>query len=373
MKFSTELEILIESIKVSLLEQSPDRFNYLLQQKSLNWQRLKKMAAYHAVRPILYDAFQKVGFQNEYVEKLRAFCLEQTVMNLTTEKELSYILELLKANNLRVSPYKGIFFLKNLYGGKQLREIGDLDILIHPSDAKEALKILNDGGYHWAEDVRVEGFTDEEIDWILESPPKEVGLDKGIIHIDFHWGIAEQYRDLRFDYRQLFTEKEFSVEKILYMILIHHGSRDCWLRLKYVADFMMFMKKFEKQLDCDVIHQNLKSYKIFRSSKIGLLLVKQFSQKKHEENNHSMKLIINYWERAEVWKNLKNKILYNQIYFSMQDDSFSVLSYIKNYFKANSYPNPIENKRIITFPRNYPFLNLLSKILSMFVRNLFGK
>lgn len=373
MKFTPELEILVESIKVGLLEKPSERLFKLLSNDKIDWKRLEKMAAYHAVRPVVYEAFTKVQFQNEFTEKLQRFCMEQAVMNLTTAHELTHVLELLRRKGISVSPYKGIFFLENLYDGKQLREIGDLDILVHPSDAKNALKLLSEDGYFWADGVRLSDFSDEGIDFLLQFPPKEVGLDKGLIHIDFQWGIAEQYIDLPYDFTQLLENNSVSAEKILFMILIHHGKRDCWLRLKYIVDFYMFLSKYQMQIDWRQINKHLKQYKLQKSTEIGFSLVDLLFEGKGVRNEKAEQLIINYWEKAEIWKSLRNKIRYNQIFFSMQDASFSKFQYIKRYFKANSYPNPVENKRIITFPHNYPFLNLSSKILSMLIRNLFGR
>lgn len=370
MKYSPELLILIESIKVSLLEKDSHQLSNLLRNGNIDWQRLKKMVAYHAIRPVVYDALVKIKFNNDFVEYLRRFCLEQTVMNLKNANELSLIIKLLRKYNIRVSPYKGILFLEKLYEGRQLREIGDLDLLLHPSDAKKALKILHKEGYNWSEDIRVSTFKDRDIDAVLNYSAEEVGLDKDMIHIDFHWGIAEQYRDISFDYAQIFEGDDFTVDKILMMTLIHHGGRDCWLRLKCVVDFMMLLQKFQNNINWEFTNKRLKEYKLFRSKQTGLFLVELFSEQKTKLSDAPSELIIKYWERAEIWQRLKNKLLYHQIYFSLQDDSFSKRTYLKEYLKVHSYPNPIEKERIVTFPNNWPLLNLISKILSILIRKV---
>ena len=379
MKKSIELNILIESIKVSLLNKSIDSLKKLLNNEEINWDKLEKMTVYHAIRPVVYDAFQQLNVQNDFIQTLKKRTFSQSIYNLAATKEFYRLLHLLQQHGIRVLPYKGLLFISELYQNQQLRESHDLDLLVHPDDAKRALEILLEDGYILS--ISHNNLTTNEIiDALLATFNFiEVGLDKksdlGIdIHIDFHWRLYEESYNYKIDFEAFFintNEKTYnnttisfpSKETLFLMLLNHHGGRESWVRLKHFCDLIAFFKTYafsEKELYNLSANAELKH--IFE---VGIEIYNhQFLEKPTIlKYNSVISKIYDYWEIAELWIKLKSRIRFRYIHYLLQDN-FSFKKFIRDRYKIYSIPNLIENPRIITFPNKYNLPNFISKVVT---------
>lgn len=79
---STELQILIECIKVVLLKKDKQKLIALLYSQSIDWKHINKMVAYHRIRPGVYEALRQVNFTNDFTEELADFSKKQAIKNL---------------------------------------------------------------------------------------------------------------------------------------------------------------------------------------------------------------------------------------------------------------------------------------------------
>jgi hypothetical protein len=373
-KFSTELEILIESIKVVLLEKSSERLSFLLKNQQINWERLEKVTTYHAIRPVIYEAFRQIGFESNFTDKLREFCIQQVAKNLIVTNELKHILSILNQEKIRVLPYKGLVFIEKLYKNRQLREVGDLDLIVHPDDKKTAVELLLKDGYRFDEKVNL-FYTQNGIDRVFDYWANELGLKKGKVHIDFHWHLYEQHRHIDIDLDELFQEKLSLNNTIFLMLVNHHGGRDCWLRLKYLCDLIMFDRLDQNW--GELLQLGLKS-NLLNTTTAGIRILEIVFDYKMSIQNTKLKykkstiyLIKKYWEIAEHWGNVSNRLRYERIFIGLQDNNFSFLKYIQVNFSNFSTPNPFENPRLVTFSTKHPILNFFSKLISFFVKKTF--
>ena len=101
---SKELQLLIESIKIVLLDSSPEVFKSLANDPKLNWQRIDKMLKYHSIRPIFYQACRNINFQSDLVESVCVFTKKQAIKNLNEIVESTRVLTLLKNAGIPVLP-----------------------------------------------------------------------------------------------------------------------------------------------------------------------------------------------------------------------------------------------------------------------------
>lgn len=378
MKKSLELEILIESVKVSLLDYPSNNFELLLRRKEINWNRLEKLATFHAIRPVLSDAFQCVGFENSLSQELNNRTLTQSIFNLATNQELERLLRLLIEKGVQVLPYKGVLFIAELYKNKQLRETHDLDLLVHPKDAKEALEILLEDGYVF--DIKNSGQHTQQqiINSVLDNQGfMEVGLDKKTklnlnIHIDFHCKINEVVHDFKVNFIDFFLNsheisgKLVPSQKTLFiMLLVHHGGRECWTKLKHFCDLIELLKT--TSLTMEELYKISKEIGMKRFFEVGMeVFHNEFLDINSSKSDNKIikQDIIKYWEIGKLWTRLDLRIKLTRIYFNLLDNKKSFLNYIYKNYKYFSTPNIFEDQRLITFPNNFPFLNFVSKVVT---------
>ncbi len=393
---STELQLLIETCKVSLLEQDDNRLCSLLKNTNINWQRMKNLSAFHKISPVLYDSFRKTNHQNPLSSNLQQIALGQTVANMSTNIELAKILSHLQKENIRILPYKGLIFLKEFYQDKPLREISDLDLVIHPDDAKKALLYLVKNGYKMYHRSPKEWISlAHQIDDTLAAHglheiTLEKKLDNGFnISIDFHWGFIYSFLPYNLDINVFFKETKSTKinhticqtpsDKILLMMLIlHHGGRDCWVNFKLLADLMMFYKSQKEDYDWQAAIDFAENLKLKKALLTGFCLLEKYFDialnnvlkeniTKENITNKQLNRIQDFWEKHQLFNTLFPRLRYERILINLQDKGFSAIKYYRNAIMMYGYPNPLENKRIITFPANYVYMNALSKILTYLV------
>ncbi len=126
-------------------------------------------------------------------------CAGQTALqNAMIENESVRIFEYLNRNNVDYALLKGFAYAEELYGGRHLRPVGDLDILIKKNDYPGLKSFLLEKGFSCK--VPRE-FQDSRQKWIKkqESSRNEMGFwkKKGIFtfYTDVHWDIANLKED----------------------------------------------------------------------------------------------------------------------------------------------------------------------------------
>ena len=382
---SPELQILIEAIRVVLLKASPDKLLHLLNNPKIDWKRLEKMVAYHQIRPVVYEALRQVNFYNDFAENLAQFSKKQAVKNIVNRQELVRILLLFKGQHIDLLPYKGVLFLDSFYQNKPLRESGDVDLIVKPSQAAQVLQLLINDGYILMIDQTPSQGIIEEI--VKKTPIREISLQKTVqsgltVEVDLHWGINETFQSYAIDLDDLFDTASIgsfqhkqvllpSLDSVFKMLLNHHGGRDCWLKLKDCADLIAFMNA---QTTAELTHlrqlaNQMKMTKVFET---GLELLGAFFYSSIAPLQPNLTPIVRFWEKAQLYDKVIPKFLFRKIHFSLQDKEISWLAYVFTQIKYYSVAHPFERKRAFYLSEQYVLLNASSKLLAYLWYRLVG-
>ena len=396
---SSYIQLFIEAINCSLLGSSSEKLTAILATNKFDWKVVSEKAMYHGIRPILVDAFKKINeplLDNLFVDELKILAFQQSIFNLSAARETVCFLDFLTRHNIKAIPFKGIFFIHELYDKKSLREGSDLDILVRREDAARALKLLIDeGGYRFSlpDKFLNERSTDQVISVLLSMQGfHEVGLDKkqdSMVHIDFHWDAYENFYQYKLPVDLLFSnivskpffDSECSLpdkETIFWTLIIHHGGREIWSRLKYFCDLIAFYQKYGAEMNWEEILKKAEKFKMKRlivdafyclysqfHIQAPAIIIDQFTVKNRTKSN--LLKLLDYWEFAQpIDFSYTAKWKFERLYFSLQDDNYSYMRHAKHSFLKRSFPNPIEPERVIVFSENYPILNFFGKLATAF-------
>ena len=154
-------------------------------------------------------------------------------------------------------------------------------------------------------------------------------------------------------------------------MLMHHGKRESWTKLKFVCDLFLFVQKYGDEINWDVFIEKIDSFALKKSLLSGLSMVNLFlSVKDTISLSHMLEkeepLIIKFWEKADFYNlSFKARMNFVRLLFKDHKDISESWYYFINYIRYLSYPNPRE-KRLFTFAKERTSLNLISKILSYF-------
>jgi hypothetical protein len=223
--------------------------------------RLYKLVHYHGVRPVFLSFMHKNNVDLAFRSRLASECQHIAIDNLLSVKELIRISDCLRDHDIKSYAYKGSVWADWLYGNTGHREFGDIDLLIKPEVFSKAVTILGDLGY----------LPDPYRHYLLADPHRRSGFFRTDYHVplenkssavysilEAHWQIA--YPRLSFDFpahewdqfsRSYFLHNlevnAFDNEYQFLMLLVHHGGKEQWSKLKYIADLSAYMIRYGDQ------------------------------------------------------------------------------------------------------------------------------
>ena len=110
------------------------------------WIALIEMATWHGVAPLLYQRLKApplAGCVPDGVrERLRGLYLNTAACNMRLYEELRPLLLALRAAGIPVIVLKGAYLAEQVYRNIALRPMGDIDLLVPASLAREAWRVI---------------------------------------------------------------------------------------------------------------------------------------------------------------------------------------------------------------------------------------
>ncbi|MCE7039818.1 nucleotidyltransferase family protein [Dyadobacter sp. CY312] len=230
---------------------------------------LRNLIRYHGIRPQFLDFLHKSKLQTGFQDALVKECQQTAIINLLSVKELGKLSDLLRANGVVCFAYKGSVWADWLYGNVGKREFGDIDLLIERKSLDTALKVMAEQGYH----------PDAYRNYLLQTPDRTESFFRTDYHVplentsvatssmvEAHWQVAyprlkfdfpeEEWAQFQSDY-QLHgnTVNAFQNEYQFLLLLVHHGGKEQWSRIKYIADFAAYMIRHGSQTDWKLVER----------------------------------------------------------------------------------------------------------------------
>jgi len=146
---SPEDELCLLLARGQLPREAQERALGLLR-SALGWDHLLARAREHQVTPLLYRSLRALDFQGVPEgprAELRTAFRMNALRNAYLATELAGVLQLLNGSGVRVIPLKGVTLSQSLYGDPAFRVCCDIDILVPPSEAPVAHRVLVAHGY----------------------------------------------------------------------------------------------------------------------------------------------------------------------------------------------------------------------------------
>ena len=279
--FSPELSYLIAVCVGLPIEAHPT--------SDINGNRLLNLAHWHNARPQLLSVVQ--GETESWVTELRQQCLEITLSNLINTRETIRIVRILEENQIPVYVYKGCVWAEWLYGQQGKREFGDIDLLVATEYLPSALKFISAAGYT----------PDSYRSHLLNSSPAvknafirtdyHIPMERQVAEstlkfmLEIHWRVAYPRLNFHFPakewslgeaYYKIQDEslRSFSNEYQFLLLLMHHGGKERWSKLKYVADLAAYLSNYGQETDWPKVNQMAKTKGILKLMHHSLSLLR---------------------------------------------------------------------------------------------------
>jgi hypothetical protein len=213
------------------------------------------MAAKHRMRPVLLEFDRHAGFLSSSDRtRFEALQMVQARQSLAQVHALQQVIDELSKQEIDLIPMKGNLLVQEIYGNHQLREMGDIDLLLRREQVIDAVQVLKRLGYALRPDVfpQADRYQDELLYQLVSSPyQSELPLSNGVFSLDVHWGIAQPHFGLPLDTTGLFARAEkrtfFGAPALIpsltdtwWMTVIHHGGKEFWKNLRHLLELELF-------------------------------------------------------------------------------------------------------------------------------------
>lgn len=248
----------------------------------IDWGRLIEFSRTHYVLPLLYRRLSEVCSEQvppERLAEMHRLYQDLVIQNLLLTHELTSLLKMITDEGIDVMPYKGPVLAQALYDEVDLRQFGDLDVIIAPKDMQAVEKLMLKAGYqHYLgakTAVELRAYLQDRANHTYDF----LHPTKGIL-VEVHWRFWPVYFSAVHP-SQVWSRRQsstllgrsvstLSIEDYL-LILCMHGSRHMWLRLSWLCDIAVLLHK-HLDLDWEKVMTRARLWGCQRMLKLGLFL-----------------------------------------------------------------------------------------------------
>jgi hypothetical protein len=249
-----------------------------------DWAAFAALAQLHDVVPLVHDWLHRHAPDEPprpVLEALGARSTSTRLNNLRITQELLRLAELFSSHNIPYVSLKGPALAQQLYGNLALRESGDVDILVPPSQLPAARRLLAEKQYRCDFDWR---------SWREVIFQKMVGYHYAYVNpeetvrVELHWAVSPPKQRCWLDGPPFWSRvtstqvagKSIAVsppEDVLPYLCLH-GARHWWCRLKWLMDVGMLISGYP-DLDWDHATEQARDARILRIFYLGVHLAQQ--------------------------------------------------------------------------------------------------
>jgi hypothetical protein len=337
--------------------------------ESMSWEAVFKFAGYHSVANLTFFAIDQLEKKPESELFLR--WKEQSnralVKNISFDMERAEILSEFEQKHIPYLPLKGIL-IKDYYDKPQMRAMADNDILYKADLQQEVIAIMENRGY---EVKSIQG----NHDVYLKKPFYNFELHRYLVSKDSEyrayfekvWDRAVKDEDNSYGYHM--KQEDFYIY-IMFHFYKHYSNGGSGIRS--LADILVFLMKFESQLDWEYIATELSLLKLSSFEKDMKLLAKNLAEVDQLGEKYLEEFL--YIARCGTYGTKENEIK-NKIQRCVTDGN-NGSGFATSYFKNRLFPSttfmkcrfPILEKAPILLPVYYIF-RIVRRI---FNRKFFG-
>ena len=220
----------------------------------VDWAEILVLARRHGIRPILLKATEHTEVPKTYRDLLVNQCRKIIMSNFNLLREKNKIADYLIKQQLKHEHLKGVTLAIRAFDDIGMREMSDIDILLHPDDIESVGQFLMSRGY------QAETQIPKKWMWWYMYNNCEYNYDyykneHRKFHVEPHWFLGTRVLQMNIGLSDLYKywnpeDGKLPPELLLITVCAHHGTDMC-RRLKYVVDIYAIIAKYKDVIDWD--------------------------------------------------------------------------------------------------------------------------
>jgi hypothetical protein len=297
---SSALHTLIVACRLYFRTATNDDWHEAANDSIIDWHRVYDLAAWHQVRPLLFEALRQYKPSNlpvNYFEKLQNFCRQLAIENLSRVRQTQDLVLKLEAADIKTVLHKGVHYA-NFYQSVAHREFGDIDLLIDPKDVKKATTLMQQWGYRidldYAESADV-----VDLDYHSAFFP---AIETGLSPVEIHW---KPHIRTKIEARDLIQNRVMAAiyntdlpvpatTSVFLLMATHHGTKEHWHKLKYLCDLSGLLLNTNQEIDWAMAQKN----NLSESLKEGIELVNSILEADYADKHRFSKKTEDWLQQA---------------------------------------------------------------------------
>lgn len=246
------------------------------------WEALSIAAFQHGLGPLLYQRLNRAGalalLSPVVFDKLRQGFLVNTARNLIYQRQTAQLLQALSEQGIPAIALKGIYLVEHIYEDISLRVMSDVDIMVKKEHVARAIAAMQKLGYQTSTYFDAQ---DSNRD-VKHVPPMS---KPGAAYLEIHYALLEEDRPFSIDIPGLWERAvpariggvdslALSIEDLILHLCIHMTYQHRFnMGLRGLVDVLEMLRRYEEQVDWDVLHQRAEAWGAGRVLAVSLALV----------------------------------------------------------------------------------------------------
>lgn len=263
MQNRSEIDFLIACARPSQNDQTSRCLRSLLA-APIDWKRLRALAYYHRVHPLLYKRLSEHAadlISTPHLAEMAEAEHTGAARNLCLAGELITLTKAFARSNIPVLPHKGPLLAQAAYRSIAMRQFADLDLLVHPGDLPRSIALLTGLGY----------MPPAELAWLSPSALLQWTGEMSYVStqgttVDLHWKLTPGHHTVQLDPKFLWrnmtsirlgggSDLPSLTPEALLLLLAVHGAKHCWESIGWLADIAWLLDanpNFDWKLELDL-------------------------------------------------------------------------------------------------------------------------
>ncbi len=244
--------------------------------EKLQWDEVFTQAAYHRLQPVVYSALQgRPEVPASIQSALRARYLRHCQRTMRFSAELAEILRHFQERGIPVIAQKGPALAHLLYADSAMREFGDLDLLVSPTDVPRAVGALMELGYE--KNLRLS--PRQERAYLRSGYEYVFGRGEERNLIELQWNLLPRFYAVDVNMGELFARSQVHEfdgcrARVLgvedqFIFLCVHAAKHQWGQLGMVRDIAAIARR---DVDWEFVMREARRVGILRMVTISLVL-----------------------------------------------------------------------------------------------------
>lgn len=332
MKIDANINTLFKIIQVYFKQISLEEWETYSKNTVIDWHEVYRLAILNQIRPLLYNIIKIIkplNFPTEINNELREFSFMMAIKSLNQLVQINEIQTEFVNQGINSVLHKGILYGGLFYESISDREVGDIDIIVKRQDLEKAHQILHSLGY--IAPTLENGYNIGQFIHGLDYHVSYLCPNKGMYSLlELHWShsstrsIIDLQTDCMIDSKTNWvingnTIPAPTIEDILLLLITHHSSKEGWVKLRYVCDFIGLFLQYHNSIDWKTIYNLAHKSNLLPHLNIGLNLFTTFGKHIDVGSVNGILIPLNYAlieYHAKFWSGRKKKSKYHYFYWS---------------------------------------------------------